>query len=53
MNTIGKIMDAVIIRRLSYLIEQHQVLPAAHIGGRKMQSTDYALHLVTKKIYEA
>jgi hypothetical protein len=53
MNTIGKIMDAVIAKRLSYLTEQHQVLPAAHMGGRKMRSTEHALHLVTKKINEA
>ena len=53
MNTIGKIMDAVIARRLSYLAETHQVLPPTHMGGRKMRSTEHALHAVTKKIYEA
>jgi hypothetical protein len=53
MNTTGKIMDAVIARRLSYLAETHHVLPPTHMGGRKMRSTEHALHAVTHKIYEA
>jgi hypothetical protein len=52
MNTIGKIMDAVLARRLSYLAETYHVLPPTHIGGRKMRSTEHALHAVTHKIYE-
>ena len=53
MNTIGKVMDAVIARRLSHLAETYHVLPATHMGGRKMRSTEHALHVVTNKIYEA
>jgi hypothetical protein len=53
MNTIGKIMDAVIARRLSYLAETYHVLPPTHIGGRRMRSTEHALYTVTHKIYEA
>jgi len=53
MNTTGKIMDAVIARRLSYLAETHHVLPPTHMGGRKMRSTEHALYAVTHKIYEA
>jgi hypothetical protein len=52
-NTTGKIIDAVIARRLSYLAETYYVLPPTHIGGRKMRSTKHALYAVTKKIYEA
>ena len=52
-NTIGKIMDAVVARRLSYLAEAHNVLPSTHMGGRKMRSTEHALYAVTKKIYKA
>jgi ribonuclease HI len=51
-NTIGKIMDAVVARRLSYLVETHHVLPPTHMGGRKHRSTEHALHAVTAKIYE-
>jgi hypothetical protein len=53
MNMIGKIMDAVIAKRLSYLTEQYQVLLIVYMGGRKMRSIEHALYLVTKKIYEA
>jgi ribonuclease HI len=53
MNTTGKIMDAVIARRLSYLAETYHVLPPTHMGGRKMRLTEHALHAVTYKIYEA
>jgi hypothetical protein len=52
MNTTGKIMDAVMARQLSYLAETHHVLPPTHMGGRKMRSTEHALHAVTYKIYE-
>lgn len=53
LNTMGKIMEAVIARRLSYLVEAHQMLPARHIGGRKMRSTEHALHIIIGKIHEA
>jgi hypothetical protein len=35
-NTIGKIIDAVIARQLSYLVKTYHVLLPAHIGSRKM-----------------
>jgi hypothetical protein len=53
LSKIGKIMDAVLTRRLSYLVEAHHVLPNAHIGGRKLRSTEHALHLIIEKIYKA
>jgi hypothetical protein len=52
LNTIGKVMDAVVARRLSYLVETYHVLPPTHMGGRKHRSTEHALHAVTAKIYE-
>jgi hypothetical protein len=51
-NTIGKIIDTVIARRLSYLAKTYYVLPPTHIGSRKMRSTEHALHAVTYKIYK-
>jgi hypothetical protein len=50
LNTIGKVMDAVIARRLSYHVETHHVLPPTHMGGRKHRSSEHALHAVTAKI---
>jgi hypothetical protein len=49
----GKIMDAIIARRLSYLVETHQLLPQTHIGGRKARSTEHAIHIIIERIYEA
>lgn len=53
LNTIGKIMDAIMAKRLSYIAETHQLLPQTHIGGRKQRSTEHAFHLIIDKIYEA
>jgi hypothetical protein len=53
LNNIGKIMDAVIARRLSYLVEVHNVLLNTYIGGRKLRSTEHALYLIVEKIYKA
>ncbi|KAI6789402.1 hypothetical protein KC331_g213 [Hortaea werneckii] len=53
LNTIGKIMDAVMARRLSYLVETYHVLPNTHIGGRKLRSTEHALHMIIERIYKA
>jgi hypothetical protein len=51
-NTIGKIIDAVIARWLSYLAKTYYVLPLTHIGSRKIRLTKHALYAVTYKIYE-
>ncbi|KAI3534405.1 reverse transcriptase [Colletotrichum abscissum] len=53
LNTVGKIMDAIIARRLSYLAETHGLLPDSHMGGRRCRSTEHALHQIVDKIYEA
>ena len=53
LNTIGKIMDAVLARRLSYLVETENVLPNSHMGGRKKRSTEHGLHAIIEKIYAA
>lgn len=53
LNTIGKFMDSIIAKRVSYVTKAHQLLPSTHIGGRKGRSTDHALHTIIEKIYEA
>ncbi|KAI3528112.1 reverse transcriptase, partial [Colletotrichum abscissum] len=53
LNTVGKIMDAIIARRLSYLAETHGLLPDSHMGGRRCRSTEHALHQIVDRIYEA
>ena len=44
-------MDAVVATRLSYIVEEYQVLPSTYMGGRRMRSAEYALDAVTAKIY--
>lgn len=53
LNTIGKVMDAIIAKRLSYLAETYSLLPRTHIGGRKLKSVEHALHIIMETIYEA
>ncbi|KJK76179.1 hypothetical protein H634G_08585 [Metarhizium anisopliae BRIP 53293] len=53
LNTIGKIMDAIIANRLSYVAETYDLLPVTHIGGRKLRSAEHAIHHIIDKIYEA
>jgi hypothetical protein len=53
LNTIGKLMDAVVANRISYATETHQLLPDTHMGGCKGRSTDHALHTIIEKTYEA
>ncbi|PPJ61058.1 hypothetical protein CBER1_07391 [Cercospora berteroae] len=53
LNTIGKIMDALLARRLSYIAETYDLLPRAHIGGRRQKSTEHALHNIIDKVHHA
>jgi hypothetical protein len=52
LNTIGKVIDAIIARRLSYLVKRYYVLPKMYMGGRKLRSTEHTLHMVVERIYE-
>ena len=53
LNTIGKALEAVISCRLMYLADQDQLLPNTHLGGRKMASTEHAIHQLLTRIYQA
>ena len=51
LNSIGKILETVIARRLSHLAETHGMLPQTQMGARKGRSTDTALRLLTEQIH--
>jgi ribonuclease HI len=53
LNTLGKVMDAIIANRLSYLADVHRLLPSRHTGGRKLTSTEHAMHLLLQRIHQA
>ena len=43
LNTLGKLLEAVIARRLSYLAEHYGLLPDTQFGGRPGRTTEQAL----------
>jgi hypothetical protein len=45
LNTLGKIMESIIARRISYAVEKYGLLPPQHMGGRRGVSTEQAIHL--------
>ena len=53
LNTLGKALEAVAANRLTYLADVHHLLPSRHTGGRRLMSTDHAMHLLLQRIHEA
>jgi ribonuclease HI len=53
LNTLGKLLEAIIAARLSQAAEAYNLLPASHFGGRKGQSTETAIHALLEVIYSA
>jgi len=51
--TISKGLEAVIAARLSYLAEEHGLLPENHFGARPKRSAEQALNVLIERIYEA
>ena len=52
LNTIGKLMELIIVKRILALVEKHHLLPKTHIGGRRLRSTDHAIYYLLKRILE-
>lgn len=50
LNTLGKFLEAIIARRISYTIEIEGLLPKSHLGGRRGISTDHAIHIILDRI---
>jgi hypothetical protein len=53
MNTMGKILDTVLARRIQYYAERYHMLPQTHTGGRKQSSCEHAIHLLLEKVHSA
>ena len=51
-STIGKVLESIVAETISYLTENHRLLPANHFGGRPCRSTEDAMMLLTENIYE-
>jgi exonuclease III/ribonuclease HI len=52
-NTLGKVMDTVLARRIQHITETLELLPPTHIGGRKNLSCEHAIHLLMEKVHTA
>jgi hypothetical protein len=49
-NTMWKVLMAILANQLTYYAEKHQLLPKHHFGGRPGRTTTDAMHLLTYKI---
>jgi ribonuclease HI len=53
LNTLGKALEAIIANRLAYMADVHKLLPSRHTGGRKLASTEHAIHFLLQQIHQA
>ena len=53
LNTLGKVLEAIMARRLSYWAEKHKLLPDTQFGGRSGRSTEQALLVLANAIDQA
>ena len=53
LNTLGKALESIIAKRISFLTETYGLLPKTHIDGRRITSTEHAVHMILEKIYSA
>ncbi|KAI3301160.1 hypothetical protein DTO002I6_350 [Penicillium roqueforti] len=53
LNTLGKLLESVMARRLSYLSEKHGLLPDTQFGGRPARTTEQALLVLSNAIDRA
>ena len=53
LNTISKLMEYILAKRISFLAEEHNLLPRTHLGARKGVSTEHALHYMVERIHAA
>ncbi|WAO97151.1 Hypothetical protein NCS54_01486500 [Fusarium falciforme] len=53
LSTLGKIPEAVVADRISYVVERFRLLPTNHFGARKRRSAEQALLLFQEPVYKA
>ena len=52
-NTLGKVMESIVADVISYLTEEHQLLPPQHYGGRPGRNTEDAMMVLAETIHKA
>ena len=53
LNTLGKLLESVMARRLTYYAERYNLLPDTQFGGRPGRTTEQALLILTEAIMKA
>jgi hypothetical protein len=53
LSTLSKILESVIATRISYIVEEHGLLPHNHFRARKRRSCEQALNILQERIYQA
>jgi ribonuclease HI len=53
LNTMVKVLTAILAEQLMYYAEQHKMLPPNHFGGRKCRTATDAVHLLVNNIKDA
>ncbi|KAJ6003542.1 hypothetical protein N7522_006234 [Penicillium canescens] len=53
LNTLGKVLEAIIANRIAWAVEEHRLLPDTHLGGRKGVSVDHAIQLILDRVHTA
>jgi hypothetical protein len=53
LNSLGKVMGAIIASRLAYIADVHHLAPSQHTGGRALASTEHAMHILLQQMYGA
>ena len=53
LNTLSKLLETILAKRLSYLAIKHTLLLCIHMGGQKSTSTDHVCHYFFKQVYAA
>ena len=53
LSTLAKVLTAIVAEDISRLVEEHQLLPQTHFGGRPGRSTTDALHYLVQQVKEA
>jgi hypothetical protein len=51
--TISKGLEAVVVARLSYMVERYSLLLDNYFGVRPRRSVEQALNVLVKRIYQA
>lgn len=51
LNTLGKVMESIMGKKISYLAETYHLLPETQMGVRKGKSMEIALELLTEQVH--